>query len=458
MDIFCYDFLMEEKTLVGKDSRYTPQAFADLVGVSVKTLQRWDEAGKLKAYRTPKNRRFYTNDHLKQMEGVSSNEEIRGKLTKDIEDIELGLCLIATGVKKIVSDGLNKKIDNLPISIKRGVTILNHLGKSIGGDHFSINKLVRNPINKWGLMYYEELFDGLLLEYHGYPLYENGYYTELCETLALKDIHNSELEYQLRHFKKLFANDVAYGIGRDFLSKKENSILDGYEMKVKINILDIDLDYKLAISQCYEPVSTVFCVDGHIHCCPYCGYPLRKHPTYEWYCIDDRCRKIITSQGKAFKPERKIPFTQNHNFVVIKQSIRNSIAYPGQLELYIQDRIFRNPEIADNVKVTVNPFADAADIQLEFKDGTVWFADAKHYESATNLIKHIRENKILKRIVAKGIKYDRGFLIVPNYVENAYLEKLRANLIKKEYNIDEVVKVSQFIQMAKRKVGEVDED
>ena len=39
---------------------YKPKDFAELVVVSVKTLQRWDREGILKAYRTPTERRYYT--------------------------------------------------------------------------------------------------------------------------------------------------------------------------------------------------------------------------------------------------------------------------------------------------------------------------------------------------------------------------------------------------------------
>jgi predicted site-specific integrase-resolvase len=40
---------------------YKPQEFAEMLGVSVKTLQRWDNEGKLKAYRSPSDRRYYTH-------------------------------------------------------------------------------------------------------------------------------------------------------------------------------------------------------------------------------------------------------------------------------------------------------------------------------------------------------------------------------------------------------------
>lgn len=45
-------------------SIYKPNEFAKLVGVSVKTLQRWDRDGVLKAHRSPTNRRYYTDDQV----------------------------------------------------------------------------------------------------------------------------------------------------------------------------------------------------------------------------------------------------------------------------------------------------------------------------------------------------------------------------------------------------------
>ena len=41
---------------------YKPGEFAKLIGVHIKTLQKWDKEGKLKAHRTPTNRRFYTQE------------------------------------------------------------------------------------------------------------------------------------------------------------------------------------------------------------------------------------------------------------------------------------------------------------------------------------------------------------------------------------------------------------
>ena len=43
---------------------YSPKQFAEKIGKSVKTLQRWDNDGIFKARRTPTNRRYYTEDDL----------------------------------------------------------------------------------------------------------------------------------------------------------------------------------------------------------------------------------------------------------------------------------------------------------------------------------------------------------------------------------------------------------
>lgn len=62
-------FATEEIMKAGEtgEIKYKPREFAELVGVSVKTLQRWDKNGTLPAQRTPTNRRYYTQEQLKVM-------------------------------------------------------------------------------------------------------------------------------------------------------------------------------------------------------------------------------------------------------------------------------------------------------------------------------------------------------------------------------------------------------
>ena len=47
------------------------------MGVSVKTLQRWDREGILKANRTPTDRRYDTYDQYLQFKGIQTESDIR---------------------------------------------------------------------------------------------------------------------------------------------------------------------------------------------------------------------------------------------------------------------------------------------------------------------------------------------------------------------------------------------
>lgn len=51
-------------------SMYKPHELAELLGVTVKTLQRWDNLGKLPARRTVTNYRYYTEDDLRIAQGL----------------------------------------------------------------------------------------------------------------------------------------------------------------------------------------------------------------------------------------------------------------------------------------------------------------------------------------------------------------------------------------------------
>lgn len=50
-----------------------PKEMAKRLGITVQTLQNWDNNGKLKAYRTPTNRRYYTEDQYQTYIGLQNN-------------------------------------------------------------------------------------------------------------------------------------------------------------------------------------------------------------------------------------------------------------------------------------------------------------------------------------------------------------------------------------------------
>jgi len=57
------------------NKNYKPKEFAELLNVSVLTLQRWDNTGKLKAYRTPTNRRYYTYEQYQNYMGITNSNK-----------------------------------------------------------------------------------------------------------------------------------------------------------------------------------------------------------------------------------------------------------------------------------------------------------------------------------------------------------------------------------------------
>lgn len=52
-----------------------PKEMAQKLGVSISTLQRWDREGVLKAYRNPKNRRYYTEEQYLNYMGISDDKK-----------------------------------------------------------------------------------------------------------------------------------------------------------------------------------------------------------------------------------------------------------------------------------------------------------------------------------------------------------------------------------------------
>lgn len=52
---------------------YKPQEFGKLIGRTTSTLQRWDREGRLKAHRTPTNRRYYTHDQYLEYIGQKAS-------------------------------------------------------------------------------------------------------------------------------------------------------------------------------------------------------------------------------------------------------------------------------------------------------------------------------------------------------------------------------------------------
>ena len=111
-------------------TNYKPKDFAELTGVSVKTLQRWDREGILEANRTPTDRRYYTYDQYLQFKGIKTQNDIRQVViyaivsTKNqivdqcIEDYGSGLNYNRKKWNKLLDEVMEQKIKTIIITHK----------------------------------------------------------------------------------------------------------------------------------------------------------------------------------------------------------------------------------------------------------------------------------------------------------------------------------------------------
>lgn len=60
---------------ISNSNNYKSKDFAELLGVSVKTLQRWNREEILKANCTPTDRRYYTCDKYFQFKGINTESD-----------------------------------------------------------------------------------------------------------------------------------------------------------------------------------------------------------------------------------------------------------------------------------------------------------------------------------------------------------------------------------------------
>lgn len=58
------------------DKKYKPKEVAEMLNVSVKTLQRWDREGILVAQRTPTDRRYYTEEQLTEFKQPKASDNV----------------------------------------------------------------------------------------------------------------------------------------------------------------------------------------------------------------------------------------------------------------------------------------------------------------------------------------------------------------------------------------------
>lgn len=122
--------------------KYKPKEFAELLHVTVRTLQKWDNAGKLTAFRTPTNRRFYTHEQYL---------EYMGNLTETVVENQKKVVIYARVSSANQKDDLKNQISFLRQFVNARGTIVDEVITDIGsGLNFkrkNWNQLIKRVMN-----------------------------------------------------------------------------------------------------------------------------------------------------------------------------------------------------------------------------------------------------------------------------------------------------------------------
>ena len=117
--------------------RYKVGEFAKLLNITVKTLQNWDKQGTLKAYRTPTNQRFYTEEQLSQVLGLSTGRQ------EEKLGLKIGYCRVSTHNQKSSLQNQEEILRNYTNA--KGVIldeVLSDIGSGINYNRKNFNKIL----------------------------------------------------------------------------------------------------------------------------------------------------------------------------------------------------------------------------------------------------------------------------------------------------------------------------
>lgn len=117
---------------------YNITEFSKLVGKSVNTLQRWDREGILTSYRSPSNRRYYTQSQYNEYMGITKSEDkinviyTRVSSKNQEDDLRNQISFIIGYTKK----------NSIPIS-----NIYSDIGSGLDYTRKSFNKLIEDAFS-----------------------------------------------------------------------------------------------------------------------------------------------------------------------------------------------------------------------------------------------------------------------------------------------------------------------
>ena len=117
--------------------RYKVGELAKLLNVTVKTLQNWDKQGTLKAYRTPTNQRFYTEEQLNHVLGLSNGNQV------EKQGLKIGYCRVSTYNQKSSLENQEEYLRNYTNA--KGIIldeVFTDIGSGINYNRKNFNKIL----------------------------------------------------------------------------------------------------------------------------------------------------------------------------------------------------------------------------------------------------------------------------------------------------------------------------
>ena len=117
--------------------RYKVGEFAKLLNVTVKTLQNWDKQGTLKAYRTPTNQRFYTEEQLNHVLGLNNGNQV------EKQGLKIGYCRVSTYNQKSSLENQEEYLRNYTNA--KGIIldeVFTDIGSGINYNRKNFNKIL----------------------------------------------------------------------------------------------------------------------------------------------------------------------------------------------------------------------------------------------------------------------------------------------------------------------------
>jgi len=152
-----------------------------MLGVTVKTMQRWDRGGKLKPLRTETNRRAYTEEQLRQFRGIKQTNNSR---------VAIAYCRVSSNAQRPDLKNQRKVVEDFCLA--KGFDNVEFVEEVGGGLNFKrkkfievIDRIIFGDVRKLIIAHKDRLAR------FGFPLLQHICMTRNCEVIVLNSEQQS---------------------------------------------------------------------------------------------------------------------------------------------------------------------------------------------------------------------------------------------------------------------------